>query len=60
MQQQLKFLPSLLDGLGIYANYTYTSLETTLPDGRKADLAGQAENVLNTALSYEKSFFSGV
>lgn len=58
-QQQLKFLPGVLNGLGIYANYTITSSETTLPEGRKADLAGQAKHVLNGALSYERGRFSG-
>ena len=56
--QQHGFLPKPLDGIGIYGNYTFTSSETTLPDGRKADLAGQAKHVFNAALSYEKGPFS--
>jgi TonB-dependent receptor len=59
IQKQLKFLPSPLDGLGIYGNYTYTSSDATLPGGREAQFAGQPENVYNLALSYEKSGFSG-
>jgi TonB-dependent receptor len=58
-QQQFKFLPAPLNGLGIYTNYTYANSETTLPDGRKARVAGQADHILNAALSYERGFFSG-
>jgi TonB-dependent receptor len=58
-QQQLRFLPGPLDGLGLYANYTITSSEAELADGRKADLAGQADQVGNIAVSYEKGPFSG-
>ena len=58
VQQQLSMLPAPLDGLGIWANYTYTDSEATLPGGRTARLAGQAANVFNTALSYEKGGFS--
>lgn len=59
-QQQLSFLPGPLDGLGIYANYTYTNSEAELA-GRdeKITLPGQAEHVGNVALSYEKYGFSG-
>lgn len=59
VQQQLSFLPAPFDGLGIYANYTYTGSEATLPGGRVARLQGQADHVFNTALSYEKGGFSG-
>ena len=59
VQQQLSMLPRPLDGLGIWANYTYTDSEATLPGGRTARLAGQAKHVFNTALSYEKGGFSG-
>jgi TonB-dependent receptor len=58
-QQQLNFLPGALGGLGIYANYTFTDSEGTLPDGRTANLAGQADHAFNTALSYERGGFSG-
>ncbi len=34
VQQQLSMLPRPLDGLGIWANYTYTDSEATLPGGR--------------------------
>jgi TonB-dependent receptor len=59
VQQQLNFLPGALGGLGIYANYTYTDSEGTLPGGRAAALAGQADHAFNTALSYERGGFSG-
>ncbi|HKT60789.1 MAG TPA: TonB-dependent receptor [Gemmatimonadales bacterium] len=59
VQQQLQMLPKPFDGLGIYANYTYTDSKTNLPGGREARLQGQAPHVFNTALSYEKGPFSG-
>ncbi|HET6616467.1 MAG TPA: TonB-dependent receptor [Gemmatimonadota bacterium] len=59
VQQQLSWLPSPLDGLGIYANYTWTDSDATLPGGRETRLGGQSENVANAALSYEKAGFSG-
>lgn len=62
-QQQLSFLPGVLDGLGIYANYTYTHSEAVFPwreEGQdKATLPGQAEHMMNVSLSYEKYGFSG-
>jgi TonB-dependent receptor len=59
LQQQLRFLPAPFDGLGVYANYTYTDSEATLPGGREARLQGQADHVFNTAVSYERGVFSG-
>ena len=53
-QQQLSFLPGVLSRFGLYLNYTLTSSEAELADGRKADMPGQAQNVANAALSYEK------
>lgn len=44
-------------GVGIYANYTYTDSEATLPGGRKAPLQGQSDHVFNTALSFERGGF---
>jgi len=59
LQQQLKFLPPPLDGLGIYGNYTYTdSKATPLPDISGGRFPGQADHVFNAALSYEKGGFS--
>ncbi len=74
-QQQLNFLPGMLSGFGIYANYTKiwaTSdltpqtvwSSSTNPDSTniRADvdaLPGQASDVANLALSYEWGPFSG-
>jgi TonB-dependent receptor len=59
LQQQLTWLPAPLDGLGVYGNYTYTDSDATLPGGRETRLGGQSAHVVNTALSYERSGFSG-
>ncbi|MGH1364196.1 MAG: TonB-dependent receptor [Calditrichia bacterium] len=57
IQQQLRFLPGALNGLGFYGNFTYVDSKLTLPDGREVKLPGQANNILNLALNYEKSGF---
>jgi TonB-dependent receptor len=61
LQRQLDFLPSPLDGLGLYANYTFTDSEASFPgrEGEKATLPGQSRHVGNVALSYEKGGFQG-
>lgn len=64
-QHRFTFLPKPLDGIGVYANYTYVTSDTTLPGeslsspGRRSILPGQAKNVANFALSYERFGFSG-
>lgn len=58
-QQQLQFLPGALSGLGVYANYTYTTSESTLPSGDTARFPGQVDHIANMAVSYERSGFSG-
>ncbi len=60
LQRRFHCLPGFLNGLGIYANYTYTWSETEI-DGRddKISLPGQAKHTGNFALSYEKYRFSG-
>lgn len=60
-QQVFDFLPGALNGLGLYANYTWTGSEADLPGriGIDSDLPGQAQNVFNFAVSYEKAGFSG-
>ena len=58
-QQELSFLPGPLSGLGLYANYTYTSSEADLPERKAISLPGQAGNVANFAISYEKFGFQG-
>ncbi|MCB1025669.1 MAG: TonB-dependent receptor, partial [Acidobacteria bacterium] len=64
-QNRFSFLPGPLDGFGVYANYTYVNSNAILPNedfgsaGRKSILPGQAKNIANFALSYEKYGFSG-
>jgi len=59
LQQQLKFLPGFLNGLGVYGNYTFTDSDAKLQDGSKGRFAGQSPHTVNAALSYEKGGFSG-
>jgi TonB-dependent receptor len=54
LQRQLSGLPFPFDGLGVYANYTFTDSDARLPGGREVRLQGQAKHVFNTALSYER------
>ncbi|MEO1074719.1 MAG: TonB-dependent receptor, partial [Bacteroidota bacterium] len=58
-QQQFRFLPGALSGLGLYANYTYTDSEAKLADGTTGVFPGQAAHLFNVALSYERAGFSG-
>jgi TonB-dependent receptor len=60
-QRQLDFLASPFDGLGLYANYTFTDSEAEFPgrEGAAASLPGQSRHVGNLALSYEKGGFLG-
>jgi TonB-dependent receptor len=53
-QQQLSFLPGPLAGLGIYANYTYSESEANLLFREWTTLPGQAGDVGNVALSYDR------
>lgn len=53
-QQQLTFLPGPLAGLGIYANYTYSKSEADLSFREWTTLPGQAGDVGNLALSYDR------
>ena len=50
-QNQLRFLPAPLDGLGVYANYTWTDSSATLPgrEGEDATLPGQSAHVGNVS-----------
>lgn len=63
-QQNLTFLPGFLGGLGIYANYTYTSSTAEVKDFAQGDdlteieLPGQSEHIGNIALSYTKGGFN--
>jgi TonB-dependent receptor len=60
LQSQLRFLPSPLDGVGLYLNYTFTDSEATFPERTsRSTLPGQARHVGNVSLSYEKGGFMG-
>lgn len=53
-QRQLDFLPGALKGLGVYANYTFTSSTANIPDRTEAiTLPGSARHLMNGSLSYE-------
>jgi TonB-dependent receptor len=58
-QQQFTFLPGFWSGFGIYANYTYTDSKADLIGRDDTVLPGQAGNVGNLALAYEKYGFQG-
>ena len=59
-QNQLRFLPSPLDGIGVYANYTLTDSVAHLPDhAGDSTLPGQSRHLGNVAVSYEKAGFTG-
>lgn len=57
-QQQLAFLPGVLGGFGIFANYTYTQGEAELAQayaGRRVfRLPGQSKHMWNASLFYER------
>jgi TonB-dependent receptor len=59
-QNQFRNLPSPWDGFGFFINYTWTDSEASLPERNDIPLPGQAEQVGNIAISYEKGFFSGI
>jgi len=63
LQKQLTFLPGFASGFGIFTNYTYTWSEARLitegGTSRTVSLPGQAADVANLAISYEKYGFSG-
>jgi len=58
-QQELTFLPGVLSGLGVLANYTYTKAEADLVE-REGYLPGQAGDVANLGLSYNIRGFEAV
>jgi TonB-dependent receptor len=58
-QNQLRFLPQPLDGLGVYANYTWTDSSAHFPDrAETSTLPGQSSHLGNLALWYENAGFS--
>ena len=60
-QQRLSFLPGLMKGLGVLANYSYTTSQVTFPAGFNggrsdhAPLQRQTPNNYNLGLTYDKS-----
>jgi TonB-dependent receptor len=63
-EQRLSRLPGLLNGLGVAANYSYTTSRATFPagfNGGRTDhpaLQRQAPNTWNLGFTYDKSRFS--
>lgn len=60
-QQQFTFLPGALNGLGIYANYSYIQSKLTVPgiiSTRDIAMPSMRPHVGNVSLTYEKYGFS--
>jgi len=63
-EQRLSFLPGLMNGLGVAANYSYTTSQVTFPtgfNGGRTDhpaLQRQAPNTWNLGATYDKARFS--
>ena len=63
-EQRLSFLPGLLNGFGVAANYSYTNSKVTFPadfNGGRTDhptLQRQAPNTWNLGFTYDKARFS--
>ncbi len=53
IQKSLDFLPGLLKGFTVYANYTYTDSKANTFDRKGVRLPGQAKHTGNVALSYD-------
>jgi TonB-dependent receptor len=58
-QNQFSWLPSPVDGFGIYFNYTYVDGVAEIPERGTLSLPGQAKHTGNFAVFYEKYGFSG-
>jgi TonB-dependent receptor len=60
LQNQLRFLPSPFNGIGVYANYTFSDSTAHFPNHEgDTTLPGQSRHVGNVAVSFEKSGFMG-
>jgi TonB-dependent receptor len=63
-EQRLSFLPGLLNGFGVAANYSYTTSKVSFPDGFSGGrtdhprLLRQAPNTWNLGFTYDKARFS--
>jgi TonB-dependent receptor len=61
LHTRLTFLPGALNGLGMFANYTYTESEADTENGtRRTALPDQFRHVGNVALTYDRAGFSGL
>lgn len=64
-EQRFSFLPGILSGFGVNANYSHTVSQVTFPSGfdgartDKPDLDRDSPNDYNFNLTYDKSRFSG-
>lgn len=64
-EQRFSFLPSVLSGFGVSANYSHTVSQVTFPSGfdggrtDKPSLDRNSPNDYNIGLTYDKSRFSG-
>lgn len=60
--QRLTFLPGALNGLGVYANYTWSGSSTTGLPGADRDLPlpQQIPHIANLALNYDLGGFQGL
>ena len=56
-QQPFTFLPSIFEGLGALANYTYVDSEITYGNGIKGPLTGLSENSYNYGIYFERETF---
>jgi TonB-dependent receptor len=63
-EQRLSFLPGLMNGIGVAANYSYTTSQVSFPDGFSGGrtdhpaLLRQAPNTWNLGFTYDKARFS--
>ncbi|MCU0353459.1 MAG: TonB-dependent receptor [Cytophagales bacterium] len=58
VQTNLSFLPGILSGLGVYANYTFTHSNASTFERKNIRLPGQARHTANLALSFDYKGFS--
>lgn len=61
-EMQFTFLPKVLSGLGLGANYTWTTSETKVKNKdlteREITIPGQSDHILNAFLMYEMDYFN--
>lgn len=58
ISRRLEFLHDSLYNFGVQANYTRMASEMKLPDGRKADIPRQADQLYNAAFFYDDSTYA--